>query len=300
LVVSVALGAFAALLTQHFYVRAGPLAVSDWDATWVGTRVLLQGGNPYAAITIPPWPWHLNYPLPALLISVPFAPFPLEVARGLFVGCATAAFTFVVTRRKWWGLYFAVSGAMLASWVPVAWSPLLVAAALVPSLAWLLVAKPTMGFALWAARPTWTGALGGAVLVIATIVLQPHWIQDWLHSVSGNPHRPLLVRPGGFLLLFGLLRWRRCDGRLLAALCLVPQTTSLYETLPLALVVQSRLQAVGFALLTMVANALHFAGPQGPWPIGAEYQWAVNAVLVYAPALVLVLSRPNAPAEMAW
>jgi hypothetical protein len=224
----------------------------------------------------------------------------LAIARALFVGSITAAFAFVVTRRKWWGLYFVLSGATLASWVPVAWSPLLVTAAVVPWLGWLLVAKPTMGFALWAARPTWIGAIGGAALVLATVALQPHWIQEWLRSVTGNPHRPLLLRPGGFLLLLGLLRWRRADGRLLAALCVVPQTTSLYETLPLALVVENRLQAVGFALLTMAANALHFAGPQGPWPVGAEYQWVVNAILIYCPALLLVLSRPNARQETVW
>jgi hypothetical protein len=43
----------------------------------------------------------------------------------------------------------------------------------------------------------------------------------------------------------------------------------------------------------MIAHLLFFLGPQGPWPIGAEYQWWVLFVLVYLPALGLVLSRPN-------
>jgi hypothetical protein len=80
---------------------------------------------------------------------------------------------------------------------------------------------------------------------------------------------------------------------LLAALCLVPQTTALYETLPLALLCRNRPQAAGFAGLTMLAHLLYLLGPQGPWPVGAEYQWWVLLALVYLPAIVLVLRRPN-------
>ncbi|HEU5304214.1 MAG TPA: hypothetical protein VFU40_06170, partial [Gemmatimonadales bacterium] len=94
-------------------------------------------------------------------------------------------------------------------------------------------------------------------------------------------------------LLLGLLKWRRPDGRLLAALALVPQTTALYETLPLALLCRNRPQAAGFAALTMLAHLLYLLGPQGPWPVGAEFQWWVLLGLVYLPGLVLVLRRPN-------
>ncbi|MFL5516060.1 MAG: hypothetical protein ACJ8DJ_07880, partial [Gemmatimonadales bacterium] len=81
--------------------------------------------------------------------------------------------------------------------------------------------------------------------------------------------------------------------RLLALLAIVPQTTAPYETLPLALMAENKAQAAAFAVLTMIAHLLFFLGPQGPWPIGAEYQWWVLFVLVYLPALGLVLSRPN-------
>ena len=105
--------------------------------------------------------------------------------------------------------------------------------------------------------------------------------------------RPHLLRPLGFLLLLGLLRWRRPEGRLLAALCVIPQTTALYETLPLTLLCRNRPQAAVFAALTMLAHLLYLLGPQGPWPVGAEYQWWVMLALFYAPALALVLRRPN-------
>ena len=300
LVVSLLSGLIAAAAVIQFYNRAGPLAVSDWDATWVGALALLDGQSPYAAITMPPWPWNLNYPLPGVIINVPFAVFPLPIARAVFVAVGTALFTFCVTRRFLWPLFFVSSGAMLASWFPAAWSPLLLAAALTPALGWILVGKPTMGFALWVARPGLVAAVGGAALIAASFALQPGWVSEWLGGVAHNPHRPLLLRPMGFLLLLGLLRWRAGGGRLLATLCVVPQTTSVYETLPLILLVENRLQAIGFALLTMLANVLHHFGPRGPWPIGAEHQWWVNLILIYLPALLVVLRRPNQARDLQW
>jgi hypothetical protein len=43
----------------------------------------------------------------------------------------------------------------------------------------------------------------------------------------------------------------------------------------------------------MVAHLLYLLGPQGPWPVGAEYQWWVMLGLIYLPVLGLILSRPN-------
>jgi hypothetical protein len=143
--------------------------------------------------------------------------------------------------------------------------------------------------------------IGGLLFVGISLLIRPTWIQEWLASVARTPHAPHLLRPGGFLLLLGLLRWRRADGRLLAGLALVPQTTALYETLPIALLCRNRPQAAAFAGLTMLAHLLYLLGPQGPWPVGAEYQWWVMLVLVYLPAIALVLRRPNqADRDWSW
>ena len=87
---------------------------------------------------------------------------------------------------------------------------------------------------------------------------------------------------------------------MLALLSLVPQTTALYEVLPLVLITENKAQAMGFAVLTMVAHLLFFLGPQGPWPVGAAYQWWILLALVYLPALVLVLLRPNRTETDGW
>jgi hypothetical protein len=291
--VALAAGIYVGVFVLGLYSRQLPGVISDWDPTWVGTAALLRGESPYAAIQVPPWPNWLLYPLPALLVSAPFTLVPLALARVLFAAIGVAAFTYVITRRHRWTLYFLISGAMLRSYVDVQWSPLLIAAALTPSLSWLLAVKPTLGFALWTARPNRTAVLGGLILVGISLLIRPGWVQEWLASVAKTPHEPHLLRPGGFLMLLGMLRWRRPEGRLLAALCLVPQTTALYETLPLALLCRDRAQAAAFAGLTMLAHVLFQLGPQGLWPVGAEYQWWVLLALVYLPAIVLVLRRPN-------
>ncbi len=297
--VSLAAGLVAGVFVVVLYARQRPGVISDWDPTWVATTALLRGESPYAAIQVPPWPNWLLYPLPALLLTAPFTFVPLPLARGVFAGIGTAAFTWAVTRQHRWTLYFLLSGAMLWSWAVVQWAPLLIAAILTPWLSWILAVKPTTGFALWSGWPNRKAVIGGLLFVGVSLLVRPGWIPEWLAAVSRTPHEPHLLRPGGFLLLLGLLRWRRPEARLLAALALVPQTTALYETLPLALLCRSRPEAAAFAGLTMLAHLVFLLGPQGPWPVGAEYQWWVLLALVYGPAIVLVLRRAN-EAEPHW
>jgi hypothetical protein len=290
----------AGLFVVALYARQKIGVISDWDPSFAAAKALLRGESPYAAIQVPPWPNWLLYPLPALLFTAPFTLLPLELARGLFAALGTAAFTYVVTRRGRWTLYFLFSGAMLWSWVDVQWPPLLIAAALTPGFSWLLAIKPTAGFALWAAYPNRVAVWGGLLFVAVSFLAWPTWVPEWLDSISKTPHSPHLLRPLGFLLLLGLVRWRRPEGRLLACLSLIPGTTALYETLPVALLCRNRTEAACFASLTMLGHLLFHLGPQGPWPVGAEYQWWVLLGLVYLPAVVAVLRRPNVSGEWDW
>ncbi len=79
-------GVVAGVFVVLLYARQSPGVISDWDPTWAGTQALLRGESPYAAIQVPPWPNWLLYPLPALLLTVPFTFVPLPLARGLFAG----------------------------------------------------------------------------------------------------------------------------------------------------------------------------------------------------------------------
>jgi hypothetical protein len=291
--VALAAGVVAGVFVVVLYARQRPGVISDWDPTWVATTALLRGESPYRAITVPPWPNWLLYPLPALLVTAPFTFIPLPLARGVFAGIGAAAFTWVITRRHRWTLYFLISGAMLWSWVVVQWPPLLIAAILTPSMSWLLAVKPTTALALWVGWPNRKAIIGGLLFLGLSLLVRPDWIAEWLASVAKTPHEPHLLRPGGFLPLLALYRWRRPEARMLAALVLVPQTTALYETLPIALTCRNRPEAAAFAGLTMLAHLLYQLGPQGPWPVGAEYQWWVMLALIYLPATGLVLRRAN-------
>jgi hypothetical protein len=298
--------ALAAAFVAYVFVvalyaqQANRNVISDWDPTWAGARAWVEGRSPWAEITVPPWPNWLLYPMPAILLSAPFTFIPLDWARPLVAAIGTGAFTWTITRRGRWPLWFLISGAMLWSWIDVQWPPLLIAATLTPALSWILAAKPTMGFALWSGWPNRIAVIGGLLFVAISFLAYPGWVPEWLHAVARTPHKPHLLRPLGFLLLLAALRWRRPEGRMLALLSLVPQTTALYETLPLVLIAENKWQAMAFAVLTMAAHLLYFLGPQGPWPVGAEYQWWVLLALVYLPALAVVLRRPNRAEASGW
>ena len=290
-------GVVAGLFVAALYARQTRHVISDWDPTWVGSQALLRGQSPYAAIRVPPWPNYLLYPLPALLLTAPFTFIPLPLARAVFAAIGAAAFTWVFTARGKWALYFLISGAMLWAWIDVQWPPLLMAAALTPSLSWMLAVKPTLGLALWSAYPDRRALIGGLLFLGVCFLVRPGWVPEWLASIAPTPHKAHLFRPGGFLLLLSLLRWRRPEARLVAVLSIVPQTTALYETLPLALAARNKLEAAAFATLTMAAHLLYLLGPQGAWPIGAEYQWWVTLLLIYLPVLTAILRRPNATSD---
>src|SRR4051794_18352622 len=56
---------------------------SMWDAAqlYIAGRALLAGHDPYAAVAASSFPWPLFYPLPAVLLFLPFACLPIEAAR---------------------------------------------------------------------------------------------------------------------------------------------------------------------------------------------------------------------------
>lgn len=294
LIVAFLVGLLAAAFTAAFWARQPHGSVSDWDAIWTAASALSQGSNPYAAIVTPPWPWRLYYPLPAVVIALPFTLVSLELARPLFMGVSSALFAYALTRRAWWPLLALWSGAMVESLRGIQWAPLLMTAALVPALGFVYAAKPTTGLALWLAAPSRPPVMGGLALLAVSFLLSPSWVRDWLESLVGaTPHIAPILRPGGALALLALLRWRRADARLLAALACMPQTATMYEVMPLFLLARSWKGAGALSILTMAALLLYRYTPQGSWPAGADEKWLILLALVYLPALAAVLARPN-------
>jgi len=202
-------------------------ATSDFDAAWAAARALRAGADAYAAIQSPPWPWTLQYPLPAVLLAAPFSVLPLDAARAAFMAVSVGLLAFGLTRRAWWPLIALLAADahrdVLGSMDSVAdrGRP-------VPMAGCRLGRQATSGAALFAAYPDRRAVVGGLVLLaLAFAASRTGWRAGaWS---SGRPQLPAILRLGGVVLLLGLLRWRLPEGRQLAVLALVPLSPHLYE-----------------------------------------------------------------------
>jgi hypothetical protein len=288
-----AIASAAAIYVLVFYSHQSPLAVSDFDAIWTGARALRQGDDPYAAIVSPPWPWDLQYPLPAVMLAIPFSYLPVQLARAAFMAMGMGLLAFGLTRRAWWPLIALAGGQTFFALHSVQWTPLFAAAVLIPGLRVLWSIKPTTGGPLIVAYPDWRVVLGALVLFGLAFAVFPGWLEPWLTAARAAPHIPAVLRPGGIVLLLALLRWRLPEARQLAVLACAPLSPHLYEAVPLLLVARTRRELLVLALfgtLGLAAGAFtppHIGPDHGPIP------WFVVYVAAYLPALVVVLRHPN-------
>jgi hypothetical protein len=293
LAIAVAVGVASAAYVHIFYRHQSALAVSDFDAIWTAARALRAGQDPYAAIATPPWPWDLQYPLPAVLVILPFSYLPLLAARAAFAALGAALLAYGLTRRALWPLIVLVSGQFFYALQSVQWTPLFTAGVLLPVLRLLWLVKPTTGLALFAGYPQRYTIAGGAVLFGLAFLVWPEWLAGWLTAVGRAPHGPSALKPGGFLLLLALLRWRLPEARQLAVLACMPTSPHLYEALPLMLVARSRRELMILAVcggLGLSVNALM------PVPHGPDHglvSWAIVYGSAYLPALLVVLTHRN-------
>jgi len=283
---------------------------SDFDQVWFGARAIWSGRNPYDLIGPGrefQWGWPLYYPATALVLMSPLALLPVALARCLFVGASAALLAYGVTRISWVRLPLFGSCAFMVAAVAAQWSPLMTAALCMPALAWIVSAKPNIGFALFAADPSlkviYRAALGTIVLALIGLLLLPSWPGNWMTITRAAPHFtvPLLHR-GGFLLALVLLRWRRPEARLLAALAVLPQNMVIYATLPLFLIPRTFRQALLLAALNNLAFivGLLLISPHPRSVAENYYAGDLLVALCYIPALVMVLMRPNEGSLPAW
>jgi hypothetical protein len=284
--------------------RVYPSWVADIAQSWVGARALLRGQNPYLAVgpmgTAMYLPWPLFYPLPALLFTAPFTLLPMDLFRPVFLGGSSAWLAYVVTRRDYWRLALFGSAAFLGAIASGAWEPLLVAAALTPGAAALYLAKPNVGLALASALPVRRATVVGigiaVALFVVSVIIRPGWIGDWREALRAGTHfAGPLTRPGGFLILAALAKWRRAEARLLVAMAAVPQTMMLQAALPLFLVARSRTETMLLAMLSFIPYAvqLHAATQAVPFQVLTDRTGTLIALCLYLPCVVMLLRRPN-------
>lgn len=291
-----------------------PRFYGDFLYPWAAARVLLSGGSPYRAIAggaAYPYMTPFVYPMPAVLLVVPLATLSYAGAGTVFFAMSSALLAFAVTREGYQYLPIFASAPFLGAASQGQWSPLVVAAALLPGIGFLAVCKPNLGLALAARRPTRALVLGGAVFLAATVAWRPEWPHDWLANVSRLRHHPTpLTMPFGVVLLLALARWRRPEARLIVVLACVPQLLFWSDQLPLLLVPRTLRQSLwccAISSASVAAAALATAhgstGSLASGPISdALVRHAPVPVMLgmYLPALVLVLRRPNEGAVPPW
>ena len=285
------------------YAWANPEFISDFDQVWGAARALVAGDNPYEKVG--PrlqyhWHWPLYYPLPAVILASPLAFVSVVAARAIFAGVSAALLAWAVTRDGFarWPLFLSISFVVAVELVQ--WSTLLTAAILMPSLGWLAVTKPNLGIAIGAQARTNRALLviasGSLVLLAASFAILPGWFGDWTERVQAAPHfKAPVTRPLGFLLLLALLRWRRPEARLLTALALVPQTPTFYDHIFVFVVPRTSRETL---LLTVCTFGVYFVIGFGSPPDATFEVWGnllarATVYLIYLPALVMVLRRPN-------
>ena len=176
---------------------------------------------------------------------------------------------------------------------------MLTAAIFIPAVGAFLVAKPNLGLGVLAAvdgrRALFTALAGMAALALISFVWFPTWPTHWRLAIEQSPHiRAPVTQMGGPLLLLAGLRWRRRDARLLGVLSCVPHTPSLYDLLPLFVVARTRRESLLLALLShALFAAVVMLGPFAKFDLYAAALGRLAIPLMYIPALILVLRRPN-------
>ncbi len=315
LVAALLVGVAAAVfmyLTQSSMMASGD--TPDSLVLWRGAKILLGGGNPYDAAvwtqipiaTADPSAWverlePLYYPLPALLIWAPFALGSFIVGSVAFGAFGAALFAFAVSRGGLHRLWLCGGVPFIVVLRFGQWSTWLVAAAAIPFLSFILVAKPNLGLPLLLARPTRAMILGCTAILVLSIAIAPGWPLAWWRNVSGSlgssgaPH-PAPIRAfggAGIITLAALLRWRRPEARLVAFFSCVPQLPFWADQLPLNTVAVSQREVIWTVLTGHVAFLLWYAiAPKVAFYVPVMQPYAQAGT--YLPALLIVLLRPNA------
>ena len=282
---------------------------SDLDQLVGAAHGWMAGQNPYDMVgpgRAVEWAFPLLYPFTAVMLVAPLALLP--VPQAWFSGASIAIFVWAITSRR----EFRFAAFALATFTVfhaarmVQWSPLLVGGALLPVWGFVLACKPTIGGALWIAYPNRRSLAGSVGLLVVSLIAWPGWPVEWWKALQQTGHMQAPITYwGGPLILLALLKWRRPEARLLAALGCVPQTAFMYEALPLFLIARKYEEGFLLALASyavLVAVKAYEPTWQG-WSPEAMYvaerqvlgQWLVW--VMYLPCLAMVLRRPNVDTE---
>ncbi len=204
----VATGICFAFLAAHPDREAG-------DFTWAvrGADRWITGHDPYADPSLGrnmPYPYDapLFYPLPALLVGLPFIGLPRDLAGALFFGISSGLLAYGLFRDGYARLPLFLGAPYWFAMYCVQWSPLLTAAALLGPLLPLALVKPNIGVPILLAYGSRRAVLMCLVTLATTMVMFPAWVPGWFANLG--VHRNFVP-----MLFFPPWRWLRCAGEIL-------------------------------------------------------------------------------------
>ena len=291
---SVACGSWGVFIA-FFGMSAVPEQLAkDFSWPWRAARALLDGLDPYQVIQATgPYPYNVGllYPLPAGILAIPFAPFPPALAGALFVGISATLLAWGLTKESPHRLVLFTSAPFCMAALLGQWSPILMAAALMPALQLVCAAKPNIGLVSLIYRPSWKGVAAAFALGAVGLLLVPRWPMEWLEAVKAAPRYrgPAFSLLGAFTLL-GLWRIRRKEGRLYVAMALVPQLSLFYDQLPLWFIPNTIWRSLVLTILSWVAWFQWYPSRGLTSSVTVANPWIL--AMIYLPALVMLWMLP--------
>lgn len=297
------------------YVRAVTLQTTshrDFALVWYAAGALLRGSDPYTLIG-PGRAFEFAspffYPLPAAVLAIPVAPLSEFHAVAIFMALGGGCLTWALMEHGYPPLLGLYSACVSQALYTAQWSPLIAGAYAIAPLSVVLVAKPTIGAAVFAARPSWWALFGGLALIALAFIIQPDWVTAWRAAIHRGasigagatfPYLAPIAQPGGLIPLLALLRWRRPEARLLAAMACVPQSLVPFEGVLLLLIPRGWLESAIFLVLANLVDWYAVPVERVGHATWVTINAAAMTMFLYVPATLMVLRRPNEGALPVW
>lgn len=269
----------------------------DFTWSWTAAGHLLAGRDPYHAMTasgVYPYNVPFYYPLPAALLATPFAAIPVRFAGIVFVAVSFGIAALALMRDDPIRIALLFSFPAMMAATLGQWSPLLLAATVIPAAQLVLPVKPTLGAAAFVNRPSRIGVALAIAVVVLCFVMEPGWLTSWRAAVAGawTNYRPPVRWAGGagIVMLAAFIWWRDRDARLLGVMALAPQLPLFYDQLLVQAVARSRMELLVLVGASWVGG-LTWAF-QGTPNAGQERDATLLILItIYLPALALVIWR---------
>lgn len=268
------------------------LHVGGMDFRWAlsEANLLIHGKDPYSNAVGDD---HVPYPLTVAYFGLPFLIFSPAVAAALFCGISSGLLAFSIAKDGPHRLLVFLSYPFWSAIINCQWTPLLMAASLLPWLFPVVIAKPNIGLAVVLRSGRRTGLIVAGILVAITLVILPTWPITWWRQIAGyKSFFPIVTGLGMLLLLSAPFVREHKDARLLLSMAVIPQRW-FYDALLLWLVPET---AAEFVITGVLSWGGFFLSP--PPAARTFHQVAILSVTFnYLPMLALVLVRRLVRAE---